>query len=144
MTRLPAHALAVLTVLAAAFFLGAAASPAPARAEDMPTQFVGPTSILFMDADTVYFLRSLEWQSANVRHQEKLLLHSLRMTYWRDHLPPDMRGVYDALGYPVNRVIYTPVGHTEEWWSYRLLDPPLRFRDGVLIDTDRFEALLTR
>jgi hypothetical protein len=131
-----------LAVLTAAWILGGAS--APARAEDVPTRYVGPTDILFMDADTVYFLRSLEWQSGSVRHQEKLLLHSLRMTYWRDHLPPDMREVYDALGYPASRVIHTPVGHTEEWWSYRLLDPPLRFRDGVLIDTDRFEALLSR
>lgn len=110
----------------------------------MPTQFVGPTQILFVDADSVYLLRSLEWNSSFVREQEKLLLHSLRMSYWRDHLPADMRTVFEALGYPVSRVLHTPVGHTEEWWSYRLLDPPLRFRDGVLIDTDRFEALRSR
>lgn len=139
MLRLPAFILASLT---AAWL--AAAVPAPALADDMATQFVGPTRILFVDADSVYFLRSLEWHAANVRQQEKLLLHSLRMTYWRDHLPADMRAVYDALGYPVGRVLYSPVGHTEEWWTYRLLDPPLRFRDGVLMDTDRFEALRSR
>jgi hypothetical protein len=122
----------------------AAGAPSFARAADMPTRFVGPTRILFVDADSVYLLRSLEWNSDYVREQEKLLLHSLRMSYWRDHLPADMRAVFEALGYPVSRVRYTPVGHTEEWWSYRLLDPPLRFRDGVLIDTDRFEALRSR
>jgi hypothetical protein len=137
--RLPAFALAVLT---AAWI--AAGISSPARAADMPTRFVGPTQILFVDADSVYLVRSIEWNSAAVREQEKLLLHSLRMSYWRDHLPADMRAVYEALGYPVGRVLYTPVGHTEEWWSYRLLDPPLRFRDGVLIDTDRFEALRSR
>jgi hypothetical protein len=79
-----------------------------------------------------------------VRHQEKLLRHSVRMAYWREHIPPDMRMVFDALGYPVNRVLHTPVGHTEEWWYYGLLDPPLRFRDGTLIDTERFENLLDR
>lgn len=139
MLRLPAFALAVLT---AAWI--AAGTPSPARAADMPTQFVGPTQILFVDADSVYLLRSLEWNSSFVREQEKLLLHSLRMSYWRDHLPADMRTVFEALGYPVSRVRHTPVGHTEEWWSYRLLDPPLRFRDGALIDTDRFEALRSR
>jgi hypothetical protein len=36
------------------------------------------------------------------------------------------------------------VGHTEEWWYYGQLNPPLRFRDGELIDTDRFEALIRR
>ncbi len=139
MLRLPAFALAVLT---AAFL--AAGTPSPARADDVPTRFVGPTRILFVDADSVYLLRSLEWNSDYVREQEKLLLHSLRMRYWRDHLPADMRTVFETLGYPVSRVLYTPVGHTEEWWSYRLLDPPLRFRDGVLIDVDRFEALRSR
>jgi hypothetical protein len=105
---------------------------------------VGPTAILFVDADSVYWLRSAEWNSAYVRNQEKLLLHSLRMKYWRDHLPSDMRMVFEALGYPVSRVIHTPIGHVEEWWTYRLLDPPLRFRDGALLDTDRFEALRSR
>jgi len=33
------------------------------------------------------------------------------------------------------------VGHTEEWWYYGVLAPPLRFRDGVLLDQDRFDAL---
>ena len=115
-----------------------------ARAAEPPTQFVGPTQILFVDADSVYWLRSAEWNSAYVRNQEKLLLHSLRMKYWRDHLPADMRLVFETLGYPVGRVIHTPEGHVEEWWTYRLLEPPLRFRDGVLIDTDRFEALRSR
>jgi len=124
--------------------LAGVGAPLTARAADVPTEFVGPTQILFVDADSVFWLRSAEWNSAYVRHQEKLLHHSIRMKYWRDHLPADMRRVFDALGYPVSRVIHTPVGHVEEWWTYRLLDPPLRFRDGELLDTDRFEALRSR
>lgn len=133
------HTIAVLAAFAALTLIGLAGS-APAFAEPA-TQFVGPTQILFVDADSVYWLRSAEWNSEYVRNQEKVLLHSLRMKYWRNHLPPDMRRVFDTLGYPVGRVIHTPVGHVEEWWTYRLLDPPLRFRDGELLDTDRFEAL---
>ena len=131
-----------------ALLLGVAAivlavlSPASAHAE--ATTFVGPTGILLTDADSVLVLVTREWLSASVRHQEKLLRHSIRMAYWRDHIPADMRMVFDALGYPSNRVLHTPVGHTEEWWYYGLLDPPLRFRDGELIDTDRFEDLLGR
>lgn len=133
----------LFVLLAAAALIGAGRS-ASARADEPPTDYVGPTRILFVDADSVYWLRSIAWNSAYVRDQEKLLLHSLRMKYWREHLPRDMRIVFETLGYPVSRVVHTPVGHTEEWWSYRLLDPPLRFRDGVLIDTDRFEALRSR
>jgi hypothetical protein len=131
-----------------ALLLGVAAivlsvlSPRSTFAES--TTFVGPTGILLTDADSVLVLVTREWLSASVRHQEKLLRHSIRMAYWRDHIPADMRMVFDALGYPSNRVLHTPVGHTEEWWYYGLLDPPLRFRDGELIDTDRFEALLGR
>ncbi len=117
------------------------ATPTPLRAQ--PT-VVGPSQILYVDADTVFFLRSLDWQSANARHQEKLLLHSLRMRYWRARLPVDMRRVYDALGYPTGRVLLTPVGHTEEWWYYGQLNPPLRFRDGALLDRDRFESYQAR
>jgi len=105
---------------------------------------VGPSQILYMDADSVYFLRSQEWWSANVKHQEKLLLRGLRLKYWSEHLPPDMRLAFQTLGYPVSRVLLTPVGHTEEWWYYKLLDPPLRFRDGILLNPDRFEAYLAR
>ena len=135
--------------LAFVFALGvgllvASSAAAPSRALAAETSYVGPTDLLFMDADTVFLLRSKEWNSAAVRQQEKLLLHSLRMRYWRDHLPSDMRRVFDAIGYPIGRVIQTPVGHTEEWWYYGPLDPPLRFRDGELIDTDRFEALRFR
>lgn len=133
----------VLLAAFAAFLLAGQGVPS-VRAAEPATTFVGPTAILFVDADSVYWLRSAEWNSAYVRNQEKLLLHSLRMKYWRDHLPSDMRMVFEALGYPVSRVIHTPVGHVEEWWTYRLLDPPLRFRDGELIDTDRFEALRSR
>jgi hypothetical protein len=137
------HNIAVLAAVAALTLLGPG-RPAPARAAEPPVKYVGPTQILFLDADSVYWLRSAEWNSAYVRNQEKVLLHSLRMTYWRTHLPSDMRRVFDALGYPVCRVIHTPVGHVEEWWTYRLLDPPLRFRDGELLDSDRFEALRSR
>lgn len=137
------HNIAVLAAIAALALLGPG-RPAPARAAEPPTHFVGPTQILFVDADSVYWLRSAEWNSAYVRNQEKLLLHSLRMKYWRNHLPPDMRLVFETLGYPVGRVIRMPAGHVEEWWTYRLLDPPLRFRDGELLDSDRFEALRSR
>lgn len=108
------------------------------------TAFVGPTQILFADADTVFFLRSREWWSGNVREQEKLLLHNLRMQYWRSRLPSDMRLVFDELGYPTGRVMLTPVGHTEEWWYYGQLAPPIRFRDGELLDWDRFELQQSR
>jgi hypothetical protein len=104
--------------------------------------FLGPTQILLVDADSVLFVVTREWLSAATRHQEKLLRHAVRMRYWRDHLPRDMRMVFEALGYPTSRVLQTPIGHTEEWWYYGVSAPPLRFRDGELIDTDRFEALL--
>jgi len=97
-----------------------------------------------VDADTVLTVVTREWLSAATRHQEKLLRHGVRMLYWRAHISPDMRKVFDALGYPVSRVQRLPVGHTEEWWYYGLLDPPLRFRDGELLDTDRFEDLISR
>jgi len=124
----------ILGVLAglSAPFLGAAPPPTVA----------GPSQILYMDADSVYYLRSKEWLSANVKHQEKLLLRGVRLKYWSEHLPPDMRLVYDTLGYPINRVLLTPLKHTEEWWYYKMLAPPLRFRDGILLDPDRFEAYL--
>ena len=117
---------------------------APARVTAETTTFVGPARILLVDADTVLTVVSREWLSAATRNQEKLLRHGVRMKYWREHLPPDMRAVFDALGYPVSRVLHTPVGHSEEWWTYGLLDPPLRFRDGVLLDVDRFEDLISR
>jgi hypothetical protein len=104
----------------------------------------GPSQILYMDADTVFFMRSQQWWSENVNHQEKLLLRALRLKYWSNHLPPDMRLVFDSLGYPMNRLMMKPVGHSEEWWYYGMLDPPLRFRDGILLDPERFEAYLAR
>ncbi len=124
-----------IAVIGAAPPYGMTAAPPPAAPE-----VVGPSQILYMDADSVFFLRSQEWWSANVKHQEKLLLRSLRLKYWSEHIPPDMRLVYETLGYPINRVLLKPVGHTEEWWYYKMLDPPLRFRDGILLDSDRFEA----
>ncbi|HYQ95625.1 MAG TPA: hypothetical protein VER38_01290 [Candidatus Eisenbacteria bacterium] len=130
-----------------ALLLGAAAllsiGPLPARGRAEMTTVLGP-QILFVDADSVLVVVTKEWQSANVRHQEKLLRHSVRMAYWLAHIPADMRMVFDELGYPTSRVLLTPVGHTEEWWYYGQLNPPLRFRDGSLIDTGRFEALLRR
>lgn len=106
-----------------------------------PSKVVGPTMIFYADADTMFYLRSLQWWSESASHREKLLLHGLRMRYWRDHLPVDMRVVFDELGYPTGRVVHMPVGHTEEWWYYGALSEPLRFRDGVLLDQDRFDKL---
>jgi len=117
--------------------------PQPSRAAEDADTFVGPTQILF-DGDSVYTVVSKEWLSASVRHQEKLLRYSVRMAYWREHISEDMGMVFDALGYPTGRVLATPAGHAEEWWYYGQLSPPLRFRDGALIDTDRFEELLGR
>ena len=117
------------------------AAPALGAGDPAP-EFLGPTEILLVKADSVYLVRSLAWNSAAVPNREKLLLHGIRMRFWRDHLPSDMREVYDALGYPLGRTLHTPVGHTEEWWFYGLLDPPLRFRDGILLDRDRFEDYL--
>jgi len=116
-------------------------TPVPATAQ---VSFVGPTDILLTDADSVQILRTVEWLSAKTRHQEKLLLNSLRMRYWRDHISSDMRLVFDEIGYPTGRVLLTPVGHTEEWWYYGQLRPPLRFRDGELLNTDAFDALRGR
>jgi len=133
----------VFLALLAALVGAAASAPSLAQTEtpaDAP-RVVGPTQILYADADTVFLLRSKEWWSNAVSHREKLLLHGLRMKYWRDHIPADMRFVFDEIGYPTGRVIHTPVGHTEEWWYYGVLAPPLRFRDGVLLDQDRFDAL---
>lgn len=117
----------------------ASPSDEPGSGPPAGTAFVGPTQILFADADTVFVLRSKAWWSGNVREQEKLLLHNLRMRYWLSHLPSDMRVVFDRLGYPSGRVMLTPVGHTEEWWYYGQLSQPLRFRDGELLDWDLLE-----
>ena len=132
----------VLALFAVCFALaGTTPSTAqPAAPSDAP-HVVGPTQILYADADTVFFLRSKEWWSNATSHREKLLLHGLRMKYWRDHIPADMRLVFDELGYPTGRVIHMPVGRTEEWWYYGPMTPPLRFRDGVLLDQDRFDKL---
>jgi hypothetical protein len=135
---MPRHSVPLLAGIALAFYL---AGPTPALAQ---TALVGPTNILLIDSDSVRILRTVDWQSAKTRHQEKLLLNSIRMRYWRDHLPADMRLVYDEIGYPTGRLLLTPIGHTEEWWYYGQLRPPLRFRDGVLLDPDPFDALRGR
>jgi len=132
--------LALLLGLAAVLLPGAL----PSRAFAQATTFVGPSRILLVDADTVLTVVTREWRSAATRNQEKLLRYGVRMKYWSEHLPPDMSRVYDALGYPWSRVLLTPIGHTEEWWYYGVLSPPLRFRDGALLDTDRFEDMLPR
>ena len=140
---MPRKVVLPLAGLAAALLAVGAGTVARGVAAPEPTPaFVGPTQILFADADTVFFLRSREWWSDNVREQEKLLLRNLRIQYWRDHLPGDMRMVFESLGYPTGRVLLTPIGHTEEWWYYGQLEPPLRFRDGSLLDQDRFERYL--
>lgn len=131
------HPILPLAALALTFALAAP----PARAQ---MDYVGPTQILLIEGDSVAVVRSAEWLSAYTRHQEKLLLTSLRMRFWRDHLPSDMRRVFDELGYPSGRVLLTPMGHTEEHWYYGQLLPPLRFRDGALLDEDRFDALRAR
>jgi len=132
--------LALLLGLAALVLLGAP----PSRASAQTTTFLGPTRILLVDADTVLTVVTREWLSAATRNQEKLLRYGVRMKYWSENLPPDMRLVYHALGYPTGRVLLTPIGHTEEWWYYGVMAPPLRFRDGELLDTDRFEDMLSR
>jgi hypothetical protein len=131
-----------LALLLCALF--AVAAPALAPAAPPPPVVVGPSQILYADADTIFYLRSVQWWSANVRHQEKLLLHNIRMKYWSEHLPSDMRRVFEELSFPTGRVLLTPAGHTEEHWYYGQLDAPLRFRDGVLLNPDRFEAYLRR
>ena len=120
--------------------LGIVLAPRLAHPQTPPT-VVGPTQIYYVDADTVLVLRTREWWSAGTAHREKLLLNNLKMRYWRDHLPDDMRLVFDELGYPTGRVMLMPVGHTEEHWFYGPLGPALRFRDGQLLDWDRFDAL---
>jgi hypothetical protein len=133
--------LRALLLGALALTLVGAAPPPPAP---YTHSYLGPTGILFADADTIVVLRTLEWHSANVRHQEKLLRNELRMQYWRDHLPSDMRHVYDTLGYPTGRLLLNPVGHVEEHWYYGQLAPPLIFRDGLLRNPDRLTQLLGR
>lgn len=115
-------------------------APAPS-AHAQTKEIVGPSLIYTVDAGKVQVLATKEWQSASVRHQEKLLRYSLRIAYWRDHIPSDMRRVFDALGYPTGRVLSLPIGHTEEAWYYDQMSTPIRFRDGVLMNADTFEAL---
>jgi hypothetical protein len=144
MLRHRSPALLAVPLLALAIgFAGSALAPA-ASAQTPAKEIVGPARIYFVDADTVLALATKEWQSGAVRHQEKLLRTALRLKYWRDRIPSDMRMVFDALGYPTGRVLSQPMGHQEEWWYYSQLQPPLRFRDGVLLDRDRFEALARR
>jgi hypothetical protein len=131
---------ALFFVLLAASSVLLLASPSIARAQESKT-IVGPSRIYFADADTVFALATKEWISGSVRHQEKLLRYSLRINYWRQHIPADMRRVFDDLGYPTGRVLALPTGHTEESWYYGQLTPPLRFRDGVLLDEDRFDTM---
>ena len=123
--------------------LSVLAAPTPS-ALAQEKEVVGPSRIYFLDADTVRVLATKSWQSASVRHQEKLLHHALRLAYWRDRIPSDMRRVFDALGYPTGRVLSRPMGHVEEAWYYGQLSAPLRFRDGVLLDAARFDALRSR
>jgi hypothetical protein len=130
--------LRALLLCALALVLTGAASPEP---RPYFQSYLGPTEILFADADTVLVLRSQEWNSANARHQEKLLRHALRLRYWREHIPADMRRVFDALGYPTGRLLLTPVGHREEHWYYGPLAAPLVFRDGALQNPGLFERL---
>ncbi|HEY6552338.1 MAG TPA: hypothetical protein VI669_03240, partial [Vicinamibacteria bacterium] len=93
------------------------AAPAPS-ALAQEKEIVGPSRIYFIDADTMRVLATKSWQSASVRHQEKLLRYALRLAYWRDRIPSDMRRDFDALGYPTGRVLSRPVGHVEEAWYY--------------------------
>ena len=131
------------TTLLAVLFLAAPLLQAPG-ALAQTGEIVGPSRIYFVDADTVRILATKEWQSASVRHQEKLLRYALRIAYWRDRIPSDMRRVYDELGYPTGRVLSLPTGHTEEAWYYGQLSPPIRFRDGVLLNPDQVDALRSR
>ena len=132
--------LAPLATLAFLLLPSVAPSSAHAAAAD-EQEIVGPSRIYFVDADTVFTLVSKQWLSEAARHQEKLLRTSIRLNYWRDHLPGEMRRVFDALGYPSGRVIAQPMGHYEERWYYGQMMPPLRFRDGVLLDEDLFDRL---
>jgi hypothetical protein len=122
-----------------ALFIVALSLAAAARAQTV--SLAGPTRIYLVDADSVFMVAAGNWQSTETRNQEKLLRYSLRLRYWRDHLPGEMRQVFDALGYPTGRVLLRPVGHEEEWWYYGQLQLPLRFRDGVLLDRDRLAAM---
>jgi len=132
--------LALLIALASAALAAVAPRTLEAATPDGP-EIVGPTRIYYVDADTVFALVSKQWLSTAARHQEKLLRTSIRLTYWRDRLPSAMKRVYDALGYPTGRVLAQPAGHFEERWYYGQMMPPLRFRDGVLLDEDLFDRL---
>jgi len=136
MLRHHSHCLAA----AIAFAFAIALVPALSAQAAEPT-IVGPARIYLVDADSVFALATKAHQSPAVRHQEKLLRTALRLQYWRQHIPADMGMVFDVLGYPTGRVRSLPVGHEEEAWYYGQLQAPIRFRDGVLIDRDLFEAL---
>ena len=129
-------------LIALSFVFLPAATPQTARAATPDTpEIVGPSRIYYVDADTVFALVTKNWLSSAVRHQEKLLRTSIRLNYWRDHLPAEMRRVYNALGYPTGRVFASYMGRFEERWYYGQTMPPLRFRDGVLLDEDLFDKL---
>ena len=135
------HLRLALTIVFATAMASTVAPSLVRAAESNAPDIVGPSRIYYVDADTVFAMVSKQWLSDAARHQEKLLRTSIRLTYWRDHLPVEMRRVYEALGYPSGRVIAQPAGHFEERWYYGQMMPPLRFRDGVLLDEDLFEKL---
>jgi hypothetical protein len=122
-----------------------------ARGQTMPPasqayrwSYVGPQMMLFAYADSTLALRAKQWNTDSTNDYEKMLWVDIKMRFWRDHLPDDMRFAYDALGYPSGRVLLTPVGHKEELWYYSQHGPPLRFRDGVLMNRGVYQALTSR
>jgi hypothetical protein len=111
--------------------------PAPATGG---TRYVGPTMMLFGYSDSTWIRRADQWNTDSTNNYEKMLWTDLKMRFWHDHLPSDMRMVFDTLGYPTGRVLLTPVGHTEELWYYSQNARPLRFVDGALVNPAQFEA----
>jgi hypothetical protein len=105
-------------------------------------KYVGPTMMLFGYSDSTWIHRADQWNTDSTNDYEKMLWTDLKMRFWHDHLPSDMRMVFDTLGYPSGRVLLTPVGHTEELWYYSQNARPLRFVDGVLANPAQFEAFL--
>lgn len=116
--------------------------PAPPMAYQW--RYVGPTLMLFSYADSTYDRRAREWNTDSTNDYEKMLWIDLKMRFWKSRLPADMRLVFDTIGYPTGRILLKPVRHTEELWYYSQSLPPLRFRDGVLMNPGQFEVFRRR